>query len=486
MAGARIGAHKWFAGVLALGVAARLLVWLGAWPGLFYTDSWAYADAAYKGQYLSDPLHPAGFPLFLHVLALPGRSLAALTLVQHLIGLATGVVLYALLLARGVKRGLAAAAAALVLLDGWAIALEQHLLAEALFTLVLLAALALAAWRGKPGSARLAGSGALLAAAVLIRPVALFAVPVWLIYLLWTRPPLRSIAIAVLACALPLALYSVVHHAKQDSYGFTSASGWQLYGRVGEFVDCRGARVAREVRPLCVPPKPGAGALYYVFDPSSPANRLFHGFSAEPAALAHSDRVLRRFAIAQIRAHPLDYARAVGSDFLRFLTPGAGSRGSSDRALELATVLNPAVRDRWFAGYRAPRASGAARDYVRLVHAPRWLLALLALASLAAVALPGAAAARREVFLLAGSGIAMLIGAAATSEFVLRYLEPSVPLIAAGGALACSALAARRADMLAPATPVSRPTEDRTWPRPSPKRSPTQPAASSSPDRTSF
>ncbi|HEX8857315.1 MAG TPA: hypothetical protein VF752_17105 [Thermoleophilaceae bacterium] len=207
MAGARIGAHKWFAGVLALGLAARLLVWLGAWPGLLYTDSWAYADAAYKGQYLSDPLHPAGYPLFLHVLALPGRSLAALTLVQHLMGVATGVLLYALLVALGLRRGLAAAAAALVLLDGWAIALEQHLLAEALFTLVLVAALALAAWPGERGIARLAGSGGLLAAAVLIRPVALFAVPVWIAYLVWTRPAWRAIAVAAAACALPLVLY---------------------------------------------------------------------------------------------------------------------------------------------------------------------------------------------------------------------------------------------------------------------------------------
>jgi hypothetical protein len=308
---------------------------------------------------------------------------------------------------------------------------------------VLLAALALAAWPARKGAARLAGSGALLAAAVLIRPVAVFAVPVWMLYVIWTRPPLRSLALAAVACAVPLALYAVAHDVKQKSFGFTSASGWQLYGRVGEFVNCRGVNVAPEARPLCVPPKPGAGALYYVFDPGSPANRLFHGFSSEPAKLAHSDRVLSRFATDQIRAHPLDYASAVGSDFLRFLTPGESSRGSSDRALELTSVLNPAVRDRWFAGYRLPHASAAARDYVRLVHAPRWLLALLALASLVAVALPGAAAARREVFLLTGSGVAMLIGAAATSEFVLRYLEPSVPLLVAGGGIAGSAVAAR-------------------------------------------
>ena len=36
----------------------------------------------------------------------------------------------------------------------------------------------------------------------------------------------------------------------------------------------------------------------------------------------------------------------------------------------------------------------------------------------------------------------MLLGTAATSEFVLRYLIPVVPLLVCGGAAACADLAA--------------------------------------------
>lgn len=47
----------------------------------------------------------------------------------------------------------------------------------------------------------------------------------------------------------------------------------------------------------------------------------------------------------------------------------------------------------------------------------------------------------REILLLTGVPIAILIGATATSEFVLRYLVPVAPLILAGGVVASVDLA---------------------------------------------
>jgi hypothetical protein len=66
------------------------------------------------------------------------------------------------------------------------------------------------------------------------------------------------------------------------------------------------------------------------------------------------------------------------------------------------------------------------------------------------------------VFLLAGAGLAMLLGTAATSEFVLRYLIPVVPLLVCGGVAAAADLAALAA-RLAP-----RPLRGRTRGRPQP------------------
>lgn len=55
---------------------------------------------------------------------------------------------------------------------------------------------------------------------------------------------------------------------------------------------------------------------------------------------------------------------------------------------------------------------------------------------------------RQEAFLLTGMGLAMLLGATATSEFIVRYLVPSVPLLVCGGTLALAELftAARHSD----------------------------------------
>jgi hypothetical protein len=53
-----------------------------------------------------------------------------------------------------------------------------------------------------------------------------------------------------------------------------------------------------------------------------------------------------------------------------------------------------------------------------VIHVPRPVLALLALASLAPS--PLRVRLRREVFLLSGSGLALIVGTAATAGFGLR------------------------------------------------------------------
>ncbi len=94
------------------------------------------------------------------------------------------------------------------------------------------------------------------------------------------------------------------------------------------------------------------------------------------------------------------------------------------------------------------------RDYHEVAHTPRPVMGALALAAVAALLASAVAALlrraplprRREVFLLSGAALAMLLGSAATSDFVLRYLIPVVPLLVCGGVAACAdllALAAR-------------------------------------------
>src|SRR5438270_2395387 len=148
--------------VLVLAALLRIAVALAYRPAIFYNDSFVYVRHAYNlggtGLVTFAPDRPAGYPLILHLL---GYSLAWTTSLQHLAGLIGGLLLYWLMRRLGVGRGLAAVGVALVLLDSYALTLEQLILAESLFTLAVIASAALIL-----GSRRwwaIAAGGALLA-----------------------------------------------------------------------------------------------------------------------------------------------------------------------------------------------------------------------------------------------------------------------------------------------------------------------------------
>lgn len=104
--------------VLAVAAVVRVAVAVAYWPAIFFGDSWAYLDLAYAGSPVGvAPDRPSGYPLLIDVLGLFGRSLGTITIAQHVAGLATGVLVYALALRLGLPRWLSTAAAAVVLLD---------------------------------------------------------------------------------------------------------------------------------------------------------------------------------------------------------------------------------------------------------------------------------------------------------------------------------------------------------------------------------
>lgn len=444
--------------VLAVAAAVRVAVAIAYRPAVFFGDSWAYLDLAYGGDPVGfAPDRPSGYPILIDLLGVFGRSLGAITTAQHLAGLATGVLVYALLLRLELPRWLATAGAAVVLLDAYAMALEQQILAEAFFTLALAAAFFLAVGRDR-GAVALAGSGALLAAAATMRTAAMFAVPVWALYILWAHRRPRLVGLAALGLVAPLLAYASWHAADTGRFGMTQADGWFLYGRVGEIADCGDAKVPANARALCDRNDRDRreGAAYHIWNADGPARRVFGGMSTDPDVQRRSNDALRGFAWAIIRDRPGRYAEVVRDDFLRYFTPGARARGNSDLAVAMPQFgrlvrRNEIARDRWFPGF-VPHVSPPAkrvRDYHERIHTPRPLMGALAVAALLELAIAGLAFAlgrtrpprRREVFLLAGAALAMLLGTAATSEFVLRYLIPVVPLLVCGGIAAAADLA---------------------------------------------
>src|ERR687886_542781 len=80
--------------ILLFGFVLRLALTLGWQPALFgWPDAASYIDVAH-GQLFGNELRPAGYPLFLRGLHAVAPSLLLVVVVQHVLGLATAVVLY--------------------------------------------------------------------------------------------------------------------------------------------------------------------------------------------------------------------------------------------------------------------------------------------------------------------------------------------------------------------------------------------------------
>lgn len=461
--------HWPFALVLAAGAVLRIACELAYRPALFYSDSWGYLSMAHgSGIVTFAPLRPSGYPLVLKVLAVAGDGLAATTFVQHVAGLVTATLVYVTCMHLGARRWLATVGGALVALDAWAIALEQYVLAESLFGLLL----AVCVWASLAGIARrdpaepggrrtrasadvaLALAGLCLAGAALMRPVALFAVPAWLIWTIWMRPGRRPLAAGLAALVVPLLVYSLAHQDVTGTFGLTQANGWFLYGRVGPIATCNGIDVAPEARMLCNRPPRAAheNQSFFMFNRQSPARKAFGGISADSKRQARSDRILRHFAAQVIEQRPGAYARLVAGDFFRWFRPGPHALHREDATVEFprsaripARFDDRSIRERLFPGLHthAGAPSGALRAYASVFHTSRVLVALVTLASLAAF---GVSLARRDprapaLFLPLAMALLLLIGAAATAGFALRYLVPLVALFAIAGTLSVELLA---------------------------------------------
>lgn len=435
--------HRLLVAVLVLAVALRVAVEVAYRPALFFGgDSSQYLKLALSG----DPVgvafeRPSGYPLLVHVVFWLGRSLTLLTVLQHVAGLLSGVLAYALARRLALARGLAAVVAALVLLDAYALALEQHVLAEAFFTPLLLGSVLLAV--GRATAPRLVASGVLLGVAVTLRTEALFALPVWAIAVVWgpptRRPGWRPALAALVACALPLLGYAAWHHAQTGRYALTEARGWFLYARIGEIGDCAGAHVPADGRALCrrVPRDDHEGAAYHLWAPDGTAHRAFGSLTGALPRERRLNDIMWRHALAIIRDRPLRYAGMVGADVARYFEPGVASLSVSDTAISLpaatgVTGLDPRIARRWFPGVATTVHPPAAvlRTYADWVHTPRWLMGLFVLTGLAGFV---TGPRRRDLLLLVGLPLAILVGATATSDFILRYLVPLVGLVSCGG-----------------------------------------------------
>jgi hypothetical protein len=285
-----------------------------------------------------------------------------------------------------------------------------------------------------------------------MRPVGLFAIPGWIVWMLWVRPGVRPVVAGLACLAVPLVAYSLAHAHVTGTFGLTQANGWFLYGRVGQIASCDGIDVAPEARKLCARPRQAAheNQSFFMFNHRSPARRAFGGISADHNKQARSNRILGKFARQVILHRPGKFADLVAGDFFKYFRPGPHALHREDTTVEFPRSArirfdDPTTRRRLFPALRthASAPKSLLRSYASVVHTSRPLIALMTLAALAALGLARVHRDRRLPALLftVMVGIGIVLGAALGAGFALRYLVPAFPQFVIAGTLAAEALA---------------------------------------------
>ena len=465
----RVCQRHWLLGVLlAAGITLRTLAWLAYQPALLYWDSLRYLDNL--DALRPDLLNPIGYTLILKPLLAIG-DLSFVAAVQHLLGVGIALALYALALRYGVPRWLAALVAAVPLLDGYQVQIEQNIMSEVWFQALLVGMLWALLGRGRPNWRRAGLAGVLLGAAVATRIIgATIIVPVVLYLILvgvthgglrhgirnrahWKRAAVRTTA-GLLGFAVVLVSYAGYFRSFTGEWGLTGASTHVLYGRTATIANCDTLPLSEKLELFCpdVPVEAREGVDYYTHVVYSDPN-----WPPELPPEANKQRLATEFGMIVLRNQPLDFTLAVLRDFAKFF------------AWTKVTWPDDVPVDRWqfqmdYPRYSdrdidalalkfddvAPRVNEDLAAFLRLYqltigYTPGALLAIAAAFGLAAGV--GIRHARRSgmrsaALLSTGSGLIILLGSVAF-EFSWRYELPAFVLLPLGGAIGLTALLGR-------------------------------------------
>ena len=457
--------HVPFTIVFALGAAVRVLTAIAYKPALMFAgDSYYYLVHAINLP--PDEFHPAMYTAFLWPFQHLGAR-SAVAPVQHVLGLATAVALYALLLRLGLRPWVAALGCVPMLLDSYQIITEQYILAETLFQAFVVAAFVLLFWRERVSWVAGGVAALLISLSGLTRVVGLALIPIVVGYVLVRRRGFRAIASTIIAVAIPLLSYAAWYQSVHGSFALTGNTWVTVYGRVAPFADCSDLQLPRAERVLCdprpVPMRPWPN--YYVFWGSSPAYKL-------PESRA--DALLKDFSKRVILHQPGTYLGVVLGDFLHYFAPIRTTRrwddpieayrfqehlppprppGSYHQAFvlllpsSLQEFLREAVPFRQHKPFAtAQPAAGIARVlrlYQDVATTPGPLLALMCVLGVLGVVgtrRSGRRSLRAESLVLAVSGLALLITPIATVIFDYRFMVPALPLLGAAGVIGATSL----------------------------------------------
>jgi hypothetical protein len=242
--------RHWLAiALLAAGLVLRVLALLADRPALLFVDSVRYLYNAYG----MDPLGYTGVLKAILFVA----NLDTVAAVQHLLGLGMAVVIYLLLLRRGVPRWLAALAMAPVLLDAYQLQIEQMIMPDTLFEALIVGGLAILLWptSARLGWRRLVVAGIVLGTSATVAQVGEALILPAVIYLLaagggWRRAIGRAAAMCA-AFALPILVYCTGSYLVAGDFFLSHTGVTSLYGRTASAVDCATIKLPAAERGMC-------------------------------------------------------------------------------------------------------------------------------------------------------------------------------------------------------------------------------------------
>ncbi len=439
-------------------------------PAIFYIDTPRYLTNSVPG------MDPDGYGAVLKAILAAG-NLDLVVVLQHLAGLAIAVTVYVVLLRRGVWRWLAALAIAPVLLDAYQVQIEQALMPDVWFEVLIVAGLAILAWRPGTGWRRVLAAGLVLGASATIAQVGEALLLPAVIFVLaaagsWRRAIGQAAALAV-AFAVPILGYMTGSALTGGGFFLSHAGATSLYGRAAAAADCATLRLPAAERPMCPTPAQQAhGPDWLEYNSQSPLRAYYPDGLPTP----RTDPEITDFNHQVLTQQPLRLFGAYLSDVVKVFAPARGQSGNvtplSRWQFQLRYPYYPPWTSRQVVARDVARFGGGTpavwhrpaaflRSYQRGGgYTPGPLLAGCVLAGLAGSLLvlrrrPG----RDEVLargddppqppalgclLFFGSGVFVLL-VSDLFEFSWRYQLPALVTLVPAGALGIVAIAAARA-----------------------------------------
>ena len=318
--------HRLFTILALVSLLPRLLAALAFRPGLLTSDSFLYMQEA--SRRILGQIRPSGYSFFLGLMQPFPHTLLAVTLVQHLMGIAVAAIVYGLLRYWGLPAWGAALATLPTLFDPRQIALESYILPDTLFTLALMVAVAVLLTRRTPRRWQCVVAGLALAYVSVLRSNGLPLAIVAAVYLLVRRVGWRALAAGALAFVIPLLSYVWVFHSEYGQFNISSSDGIFLWSGTTGFANCAIIKPPPDLRPLCpnleksVPartaPPWSVSALLNAPAPAAYlwAPDVWWRHDAHPGINSYNDSLGTRFAIDAIKAQPLDYLRVTARDMM--------------------------------------------------------------------------------------------------------------------------------------------------------------------------